>query len=64
MFMKRAYIILFLKEGLSLKFLAILWFAFRKRPWLLPPLIILAIIGLLVSLAGNPAVAPFLYTLF
>ena len=36
----------------------------KRRPWLLPPLIIIGCVALIVGLAGNPAVAPFLYTLF
>jgi len=36
----------------------------RKKFWLLPILLVLALVGGLVVLAANPAVAPFIYTLF
>jgi hypothetical protein len=36
----------------------------RKKFWLLPILIVLALLGGLITIAANPAVAPFIYTLF
>ena len=36
----------------------------RKKYWLLPVLIVLAILGGLIVLAQGSAVAPFIYTLF
>ena len=36
----------------------------RKKFWLMPVLIVLLLLGLLIVLASNPAVAPFIYTLF
>ncbi len=43
-----------------------LWTFIRKRKkfWLLPIIIVLAIFGTLVVLAGTTAIAPFIYTLF
>jgi hypothetical protein len=49
-----------------MSFLKELW-AFlrvRKKLWLLPMLIVMAVLGALVFLGGNSAVAPFIYTLF
>jgi len=36
----------------------------RKKWWLLPILIMLLVLGLLIFLTTNPAVSPFIYTLF
>jgi hypothetical protein len=36
----------------------------RKRWWLLPLMLILAILSLLVVLAEGSALAPFIYTIF
>ena len=36
----------------------------RKKFWLLPIIIVLAIFGTLVVVAGTSAIAPFIYTLF
>jgi hypothetical protein len=36
----------------------------RKKWWLGPIVMMLALLGLLVVFAGNSAVAPFIYTLF
>lgn len=36
----------------------------RKKFWLLPIILVLAIFGTLVVLAGTSAIAPFIYTLF
>ncbi len=43
-----------------------LWAFMRKRKkfWLVPIIIVLAIFGTLVVLAGTTAIAPFIYTLF
>jgi len=49
-----------------MSFLKELW-AFvrtRKKFWLLPIIIVLAIFGTLTLLAGTTAIAPFIYTLF
>ena len=36
----------------------------RKKYWLAPVILVLLFFGLLIVLAGNTAVAPFVYTLF
>lgn len=36
----------------------------RKKYWLIPILIVMAILGALIVLAQGSAVAPFIYTLF
>lgn len=36
----------------------------RKKLWLLPILIVMAVLGVLVVAGSHSAVAPFLYTLF
>lgn len=36
----------------------------RKKYWLLPILIVLALFGTLIVIAQGSAVAPFIYTLF
>jgi hypothetical protein len=36
----------------------------RKKFWLLPILLVMALLGLLVVMAQGSAVAPFIYTLF
>lgn len=36
----------------------------RKKFWMLPVIILLLLISLLLITAGNPVVAPFIYTLF
>jgi competence protein ComGC len=36
----------------------------RKKFWLLPILLIMALLGVLIVLAQGSAVAPFIYTLF
>ena len=49
-----------------MSFLKELW-AFlkvRKKLWLLPMLIVMAVLGALVFLGSNSTVAPFIYTLF
>jgi len=53
------------KEG-EVSFIRELW-AFlrvRKKLWLLPMLLVLGLLVALVLVGGNPAVAPFIYTLF
>lgn len=37
---------------------------FRKKYWLLPIVIVLALFGVLIVLTQGTAVAPFIYTLF
>ena len=36
----------------------------RKKNWLVPAILLLAIFGALIALASGSAVAPFIYTLF
>jgi hypothetical protein len=36
----------------------------RKKFWLMPVILVLLLLGGLIVLAANPAVAPFIYTLF
>ncbi len=36
----------------------------RKKFWLLPVLIVMALLGALIVLAQGSAIAPFIYTLF
>ena len=36
----------------------------RKKYWLLPILIVLALLGILIVLSQGSAVAPFIYTIF
>lgn len=36
----------------------------RKKYWLLPIIIVLAIFGILIVLSQGSAVAPFIYTIF
>jgi hypothetical protein len=47
-------------------FVAELWtfMRVRKKYWLLPLLLMLAVFGSLIVLAKGSAVAPFIYTLF
>jgi|TARA_B110000967_G_C18445338_1_gene345230 hypothetical protein len=47
----------FLKE--FIEFLAV-----RKKYWLLPIIIVLALFGALIVLSQGSAVAPFIYTIF
>jgi hypothetical protein len=36
----------------------------RKKWWLAPVMIVLALIGLLIVFGGTSAIAPFIYTIF
>ena len=49
-----------------LEFMEEFWFFLRERKkfWLLPIIISLALVGTLLMLAQGSAVAPFIYTLF
>ena len=49
-----------------ISFLRELWLFMRvrKKYWLLPVLIMLAVFGALIVLTQSSAVAPFIYTLF
>lgn len=49
-----------------ISFIAELWsfMRIRKKYWLLPVILMLAVFGGLVVLAKGSAVAPFIYTLF
>jgi hypothetical protein len=50
----------------NMSFLKELWGFIRERKkwWLLPLIFFLLIIGFLVVIGGNGALAPFIYTLF
>ncbi len=37
---------------------------YRKKYWLLPIIFVLVLLGLLIVVAENSVVAPFIYTLF
>lgn len=47
-------------------FIAEIWayLAERKKFWLLPVIVTLAVFGLLIAMSSGSAVAPFIYTLF
>jgi Family of unknown function (DUF5989) len=47
-------------------FLKELWFYMRERKkyWLIPVMLVMAILGVLLVIAQGSAVAPFVYTLF
>lgn len=49
-----------------MSFLAELWkyFRARKKFWLIPLFVAMAVFGALIVLAKGSAVAPFIYTLF
>lgn len=49
-----------------LEFMKEMWFFLRERKkfWLLPIIIALALVGSLLVLAQGSAVAPFIYTIF
>jgi len=49
-----------------MSFLAELWkfIKIRKKFWLLPILLVMALFGALIVLSQGSAVAPFIYTLF
>lgn len=49
-----------------MEFLKELWdfLKVRNKWWLLPMIIVLLLIGILIVIGGNSAVAPFVYTLF
>jgi hypothetical protein len=49
-----------------IEFLKEFWefFKVRKKYWLLPILIVLALFGALIVLSQGTAVAPFIYTIF
>ncbi len=51
---------------LMLSFLKEFWdfFKERKKYWLLPIIIVLALFGMLIVLSQGSAVAPFIYTIF
>jgi hypothetical protein len=36
----------------------------RKKWWLLPIILVFVLVGILLFVAGNTAVAPFVYTMF
>ena len=48
--------------GIMGEFMTFLWD--RKMWWLIPPVFILLVVGLLLVFAQGSAVAPFIYTLF
>ena len=43
---------------------AIIVSTIKRKPHLIPPIIVLCILALIAWAAGNPVVAPFLYTIF
>lgn len=49
-----------------LSFIKEMWGFLRKRKkfWLLPVLLIMALLGVLIVMAQGSAIAPFIYTLF
>jgi hypothetical protein len=49
-----------------MSFLAELWdfFKVRKKYWLLPIILVLLLLSILVFLAENSTIAPFVYTLY
>jgi len=49
-----------------LSFLSEFWFFLkeRKKYWLLPIIIVLALFGVLIVLTQGTVIAPFIYTLF
>lgn len=47
-----------------MRFFKILLAALKSKPYLLPPIIVLIILAAIAALAGNPVIAPFLYTIF
>ncbi|NLA25587.1 MAG: hypothetical protein GX879_11535 [Bacteroidales bacterium] len=36
----------------------------RKKYWLIPMIIVLALVGILLIFGGSSSIAPFIYTLF
>ena len=36
----------------------------RKKLWLIPILVVIALLAVLVVVGGHPSLAPFIYTLF
>jgi competence protein ComGC len=49
-----------------LSFIKEMWSFLRKRKkfWLLPLLLVMALLGVLIVMAQGSAIAPFIYTLF
>ncbi len=49
-----------------LSFIKEMWGFLRKRKkfWLLPLLLVMALLGVLIVMAQGSAIAPFIYTLF
>jgi heme A synthase len=49
-----------------MSFLRELWrfFSVRKKFWLVPVVLVMALLGALIVMAQGSAVAPFIYTLF
>jgi Family of unknown function (DUF5989) len=49
-----------------IEFLTDLWFFMRERKkfWLAPIILVMALLGVLIVLTQGSAVAPFIYTLF
>ena len=48
--------------GIMGELLTFLWE--RKLWWIIPLVLVLFLFGILITLAQNPAIAPFIYTLF
>ena len=55
-----------LQKNINMEFLTdlLVFMKERKKWWLLPVILVLALIGVLVVIGGSSAVAPFIYTLF
>ncbi|HET9763357.1 MAG TPA: DUF5989 family protein [Casimicrobiaceae bacterium] len=49
-----------------ISFIAELWayLRIRKKYWLIPALIVMALLGALIVLSQGSAIAPFIYTIF
>jgi hypothetical protein len=52
----------FARMGILGELLQFLWM--RKLYWLIPMVLVLVVFAVLIIAAGNPATAPFIYTLF
>ena len=50
------------KFGIAAELIAFLWE--RKLWWIIPPIMLLLLFGLLIVLTEGSALAPFIYTLF
>ncbi|MDX2162626.1 MAG: DUF5989 family protein [bacterium] len=53
---------IFARMGIIGELFAFLWK--RKLYWLVPMVVVLALVAVLIVLSSNPATSPFIYTLF